>query len=394
MGPYRESLLHDLPTVVTFLRREAWVDSSHLMTSSCSLIFKDSEELSPTGIENGFAEMMVFGHIEDIQVLNGNHAIRLGVLLGNLEMEIPSLTANLEMGLGYIASSLAASRTALLAPAQLALLASQAFLRSAIIAGVSDSLALRVSKKDFESDVYANIGMLTLRWSVFNLCFLLAGNQGIPMFVSTTDKIDRLGFAFDRSMELDLEEVSQFLGHDQVFLIFMQVTVLAVLAQLNAMPSVRRLETGEAHIRESQFFGSEEPFESFIESVCKALDRRGRHMSTSAAFKGSLKAVFAREGALTLILGLDGLQHLIVQEARLPQALHEQMSLFFIRIETVLKHSHADILLSSLEVVKWLRSTPLQPPTRTAFFTPMPSGRGTHRRVLVEKTTRLRKNSA
>ncbi len=54
-----QGLLHKLPTVATCLCREAWVHSDDLMTSSCSLVFKDGEELAPRGVQDGFRQLMV-----------------------------------------------------------------------------------------------------------------------------------------------------------------------------------------------------------------------------------------------------------------------------------------------------------------------------------------------
>jgi hypothetical protein len=53
-----------------------------------------------------------------------------------------------------------------------------------------------------------------------------------------------------------------------------------------------------------------------------------------------------------LILLLDHLQHAIKEHARLPQALHEQAGLGLIRIKTIPKGSHVDILMLFIRVVK------------------------------------------
>src|SRR2546429_5645297 len=53
-----------------------------------------------------------------------------------------------------------------------------------------------------------------------------------------------------------------------------------------------------------------------------------------------------------LILSLDGLKHLVIDEASLFQALHEQMGLVLIHEQVILKCSHADILLQPIRNVK------------------------------------------
>jgi len=83
MGTHRKRFLHDLPTLVAFLRGETRVHSDHLMSSTFSLGFKDSEECTPGGVHDGFRQMMVLDHVEDSQILNGDMMIGLGVLFGS-----------------------------------------------------------------------------------------------------------------------------------------------------------------------------------------------------------------------------------------------------------------------------------------------------------------------
>ena len=109
MRPNRKGLLNKLPTVAICLCGEARVDSDDLMTGSLSLIFKKSEKRAPGGVHDAFCEMMVFDHAVDVQVLDGNVMILVGVLLSRLEVKITALTCDLEMRLGSIAGGLTAS---------------------------------------------------------------------------------------------------------------------------------------------------------------------------------------------------------------------------------------------------------------------------------------------
>src|SRR5438034_8331006 len=133
MGTYRQTLLDDLPTLVTFLTGEARVHSYHCVPSSLSLFTQDVEEGAPTGVHDALCQGMVLCHVENVKLLNSNHLVLLGVLFCRFEMEITALTRDLEMRLRCIPGSLAASMTAFLASAQLALLASQGLLRGAIV---------------------------------------------------------------------------------------------------------------------------------------------------------------------------------------------------------------------------------------------------------------------
>ncbi len=79
MGSHRQRFLYDLPTLVTVLRGEARVHSYHVMTSSCSLIFKDVEKRAPTGVHDALCQGMILHHVENGEVLNRNHLILSGI---------------------------------------------------------------------------------------------------------------------------------------------------------------------------------------------------------------------------------------------------------------------------------------------------------------------------
>ena len=68
MSANTEGLLNKLPTVATCLGREARIHSDDLMTSSLSLIFKNVEKRTPTGIHDGFRQVMIFQHVYDLKI--------------------------------------------------------------------------------------------------------------------------------------------------------------------------------------------------------------------------------------------------------------------------------------------------------------------------------------
>ena len=353
MGSYRQTLLDDLTTLVTFLACEARVHSNHLMTSSCSLLFKDVEECAPTGIHDAFSEGMVLYHVENLKLLNSNHLVLPGVLFCRFEMEITALPRNLEMGLRRATSSLATSMTALLASAHRSLLASQGFLRGAIVARVLDGMALAIRQEGLQPYINADIRMLTDALEMFRTRFRFADDEGVPMSIRTQDQVDRFRRTLNGPMPRDLEEMPDLLGHDEVFLLLMQIRIFAVLAQLDGMPAVRLLETGEAYIRDAQLLGGKKAFEGLGESIRKHLDSCGRNMCAVSP-ESRFQVILAWEGAFFLILSLDGLKHLVRDDARLFQALHEQMALWLIHEQAILKCSHASILLQPMRNVKWI----------------------------------------
>jgi hypothetical protein len=352
VGTHRQRFLDDLSTLVTLLTREAGAHSNDLVSSTCSLGSENAEKRSPTGVHDGFSKMVIFDHIEDTQVLNNNASLARGVLLGNLEMMVTPLASDLEMSLCSATCGLAASVTPLHAPGQLTLFASQGFLRGAIEAWVLDGMTLTIGEEDFEPDIDPDIGMLTGTWKMLHLWFRLTGNQRIPMPIGTMHQIDRLGLAFKRAMQLDLEEVTKLLGNNEVFLIFMQVHIFAILPELDGMPAVWLFEAGEPHIRNAQSFRRKKTFLGLGEPISEALYRRGRDMFTPTPFEGGIQGILARERPIVLILRLECSQHLIIEDARLLQASRELFVLSLIGIQAVLKHLHTSILMGSLEFVK------------------------------------------
>src|SRR5215469_3960640 len=121
MSTHRQRFLHDLPTLVALLRGETRVHSDHLMSSTCSLYFKDIEECAPRSVHDTLCQGMILHHIENSKLLNGNDPVLFSVLLCSLIVKITALTGNLEMRLSRALCGLTASMAAFLAAAQLAL---------------------------------------------------------------------------------------------------------------------------------------------------------------------------------------------------------------------------------------------------------------------------------
>ena len=377
MRTYRQTLLDDLTTLVTFLTGEARVHSYHCVPSSLSLFTQDVEECAPTGVHDALGQGVVLGHVENVKLLNSNHLVLFGVLFGRFEMEITALARDLEMGLRRATSSLAASMAAFLASAQLALLASQGSLRGAIEARVFYGVALTIRQKGLEANVNADVRMLTRGWFMLGRWLHLTHDEGVPMPIRTMDQVNRLGCALNGPMQLDLEEVSELLGHNKMFLILMQIAIFAVLSQLNGVPAVWHFETRETSIRNAQLFGIEKALERFGEPISQHLYRGCRDIFPATSLELCRQLVLGGEGAPLCILPFRDLKHLIIELARRDQATHEQMGLFFIWIQAVFKRSHTGILLHLIRLVKHV------PPAGGRRFTPMSEARGTHAAFLV-----------
>ena len=81
MRAHTQALLNECATVATPLCREARAHSDHLMSSVLSFGFKDIEECTPTGVHDGFRQVMVLDHVDDLKVFYGNMVILFGILL-------------------------------------------------------------------------------------------------------------------------------------------------------------------------------------------------------------------------------------------------------------------------------------------------------------------------
>ena len=352
MSANTQGLLNKLPTIATCLCGEVRIDSYHLMTGSCGLILKNIEKCAPTGVHDGFSEMVIFHHIRDLKVFNCNQLIAFGVRFSCLEMVISTLPLNLQVCLRHVLSGFTAPVRAFLASTQLALLASQGTLGGAIEARIVNRVAFTISQKGLESYIDTDVSMGTDAAGMLSLLFRLTDEKRIPMIVSTQDQIDSLWLALKRAMQFDLDGLANLARNDEMLLVFVQIDIFSVLPELDGVPLIALLKTREAHFQ-SQFFAGEKPFERFGEAIGKTLYRCGRDMLSATSFETSGEIILPREGPLFFILLLDRLKHLIIDMSGLDQALHEQVGLFFLWIQTVFKCPHRYILSSSLELVKF-----------------------------------------
>ena len=269
--------------------------------------------------------------------------IVVGILFSRLVVKITALSSNLEMSLCRVTRGLTASVATLLASAHLALLTPQSARRGAIKAGIVYRVPEAVGQKGLQAHINADIRMGTGRGSVFGLRVSFTDDEGIPMTISTMNEVNRLGRALYRAMHLDFEGLAYLLGNDEMFSVFMQIAILAVLPQLNGMPAIRLLETRKTNVRDVILLGCQKTFERFREAVCQHLHCGGWHMFP-LPLEGFFHVILAWESPLLCILMLDSLKHGIVNAARLSQAGHEQAGLFFGGKKSVLKRSHRDIL--------------------------------------------------
>ena len=89
--------------------------------------------------------------------------------------------------------------------------------------------------------------------------------------------------------------------------------------------------------------GGKKALERRTQAISQHLNGGGRNRCP-LSLESHFQVILAGEGAFFLILGLDGLKHLVIDDARLFQALQEQMGLVLLHEQAILKSSHAAIL--------------------------------------------------
>ena len=340
MGTNRKRLLDHLTTPIAFLRGVAGVHSNDLMSSTLSLGSENIEERTPGGVHNALCEMVIFHQAISVEVLDSNMMILFSVLFSDLEMEVSALPFDLEMGVCRTLGGFPTSLRAFLPARNRALLASERGLTLAIVAGVLNRVTFAIRQEGLQPYVNPDIRMLTHGWSMLLLGFGLADNERVPVSVSTQDEMSCLRRAFNRTMKLDLDGATQLLRDRKMLAIEVKLKVCFVLPELDTMPPIGLLETGETSLRTLFSHGKEAP-ESLIQTICQHLNGRSGHMLTPASFEASGQIVFHEEFARLLIVLFGGSQHLIVEMPRLDQAPYEGFGLSFIRIEAIFKRSHA-----------------------------------------------------
>src|SRR5437773_12549952 len=102
MGTDRQTFLYHLSTLETFLASETRVHSNDLMTSSCSLLFKNVEECAPRGVENALRQVVIFHHVGDLKGFHSNVVILFSIPFRSLEMVISALAIDQEVRLGDV----------------------------------------------------------------------------------------------------------------------------------------------------------------------------------------------------------------------------------------------------------------------------------------------------
>src|SRR2546427_8622589 len=167
--------------------------------------------------------------------------------------------------------------------------------------------------------------------------FGFAHDQRIPVPICTMYEMYGLGRALDRTVQLDLEKMSHLLGHNEVFLVLMQIAVFAILPQLERVPAVRLLEARKADIGNTQLFSSQKAFEGLGEPICQHLYGRGGggfplplHNELSSIYWGGSVPLFA--------LCFFSFLHLLFENMGFGPTKHQKRSMFSIFVGTVLKN--------------------------------------------------------
>src|SRR5579863_2691610 len=145
-------------------------------------------------------------------------------------MVVAPLTLNFQVRQGRTLCCLPTAVRAFLAPTQHALLASQCSLRGAIKARVLNRMPVAIRQERFESDINTDIRMMTLSRSMLCLGDSLTDDEGVPVVVSTQDKMHGFSRPFKGSVQLDFERFAHLFGNHEVLFVLMQIGIFHIVS--------------------------------------------------------------------------------------------------------------------------------------------------------------------
>src|SRR5438270_4553408 len=130
----------------------------------------------------------------------------------------------------------------------------------------------------------------------------LTDDQFIPMPISPINKVDGLGCALKLAMHLDLENVSQLLGDNEMLLVLMHRDIFAVLPKTDRVPPVWCFETRKADTSKSVLFGGKKALEGLRETISEHLYRCGGDDLQDMDLQTMYQNIPTGERALLLIM--------------------------------------------------------------------------------------------
>ena len=96
-----------------FGRREEAIHPQDFRTHPSRFVFDKVDELVPTGISNGFSQVVIFQHAIDVETLKGDHAEVINQGAAQFVVKVLALVGDLLMDGGYSMTSFSPAVTAL-----------------------------------------------------------------------------------------------------------------------------------------------------------------------------------------------------------------------------------------------------------------------------------------
>jgi hypothetical protein len=316
VSPDRERLLNDLATVKAPLRGQVRRHFDYPYSSFFRFEYEDVLESKPTRVRDGVSKVAVLEHIRDSQVLNRDEGVSIHVVPRRLVRVVLALAGDLEVNLGHLPSSLAPAVGAFLSTRRLALRPPECLRRPPEAARVLSRVAIRVGDEVRKANVKADGRTISFLRCISEIAY----DQDIPVPVGAIDEVSGFGITFERPVLLDLEAATELPGNSQRPSIGIEehVSSAPVLAKLNAMPAVSRLEARKPNLL-TKLFAVNVSLESLVESAREGLNGRLWDMlrtgATATTFEPIRKVVATKELACLVVMSLDHLQHLIVKTA-------------------------------------------------------------------------------
>jgi hypothetical protein len=157
VGSYTQGLFDQGPTRRTPLTGELGRDGDHGDVMHHAVGFDPVEEDTPSGIVNGFRQVMVLDHVANLKVLISNHIARCDERVCLLAGKIFTLPLDLEIRFRQPLAGPQAVLAAFLLAGKVAMKPLQLLFGFAKVARILDSRALRIGVVGFQADINADL---------------------------------------------------------------------------------------------------------------------------------------------------------------------------------------------------------------------------------------------
>lgn len=244
------------------------VNFKHCPTSFFRFVGQQLKEHSPGTICYRLGQMPVSHHVFDTELLNAYSSVLTDVRIGYFMQKIFALIRGFLVGFSYKKTSFFSALRSFLSAAQCSLSAPEKFLRFSKILRVFNAITIRIHKKRFDPNVYANL------MRGFRILFrrnIVAGKSNEPFAGRTPADSDCFDHAFDRTGEKKLKHP------DMLDIKISTLELPTRLLERERVVSVNRLESRKTGLAIFSVEPAEKRFVGLVKSFNNILQYLGTH---------------------------------------------------------------------------------------------------------------------